>query len=199
VLRSAKNPFSPRGRRRGPERSEWADEGARRLIRRGSFRAEVAVRKNTERPERPIFARLRRRPLLLPQEEKGFAVALAFLVLTLALAPIAHAQDRAPAQRQTLIDLAYVLGESHALRQLCAGFSDQYWRERMQNMVHAETPDADLDRRMKAAFNTGFIAGQSGFPACGRASRREEGRLAERGRTLAASLTGAVAMDAPPR
>jgi uncharacterized protein (TIGR02301 family) len=92
-----------------------------------------------------------------------------------------------------------VLGESHALRQLCAGFSDQYWRERMQNMVRAETPDADLDRRMKAAFNTGFIAGQSGFPACGRASRREEGRLAERGRALAASLTGAMDMDAPPR
>jgi uncharacterized protein (TIGR02301 family) len=122
------------------------------------------------------------------------------LLLILALLPaIVRAQDRPPPQRQTLIDLAYVLGESHALRQLCAGFSDQYWRERMQNLVRAETPDADLDRRLKAAFNTGFIAGQSGYPACGRASRREEGRLAERGKALADSLSGTVAMDASPR
>ena len=62
-----------------------------------------------------------------------------------------------------------------------------------------ETPDADLDRRLKDAFNTGFVAGQSAFPGCGRANRREAARLAARGRALAASLTAEMAMDDPTR
>jgi uncharacterized protein (TIGR02301 family) len=121
------------------------------------------------------------------------------VVILLALASIAHAQDRPPAQRQTLIDLAYVLGESHALRQACAGPADQYWRGRMQDLVHTETPDADLDRRLKTSFNTGFVAGQSAFAACNSVNRREAARLAARGRALSASLTAAMAEDAPPR
>jgi len=98
-----------------------------------------------------------------------------------------------------LLDLAYVLGESHALRQVCVGQDDQFWRDRMQDLVRTENPDADLDRRLRTAFNTGFIAGQSSFPACDRASRREEARLAEKGRALAGSLTGSIANGAPPR
>jgi uncharacterized protein (TIGR02301 family) len=130
---------------------------------------------------------------------RGFKrAALVFAALVLTAEPVL-AQDRPPAQRQALIDLAYVLGESHALRQICAGPYDQFWRDRMHELVRTETPDADLDRRLKDAFNTGFIAGQSAFPVCGRASRREEARLAVRGRALAASLTAAMAMDDPPR
>ena len=119
--------------------------------------------------------------------------------LTITTPAHAHAQDRAPEQRQALTDLAYVLGESHALRQLCEGPMDQYWRERMRQLVKAEAPDAGFERRLNTAFNTGFIAGQSTFAGCGHASRREEERLAERGRALAASLTGTMAMDDPPR
>jgi uncharacterized protein (TIGR02301 family) len=126
---------------------------------------------------------------------RGFKIA----ALLLFLAAPAIAEDRAPAQRQALIDLAYVLGESHALRQACEGQADQFWRDRMQRLVRAETPDADLDRRLKDSFNTGFIAGQSGFPACGRANRREQARLAARGRALSAGLTGAMANDDPSR
>jgi uncharacterized protein (TIGR02301 family) len=124
---------------------------------------------------------------------------VALLCAALALATPTFAQDRAPAQRQAVIDLAYVLGESHALRQLCEGPNDQYWRERMRQLVRTEVPDQDFERRLNTAFNTGFIAGQSIYPGCGRASRREEARLAQRGRTLAASLTGAMANDDPPR
>ena len=116
----------------------------------------------------------------------------------MAAAP-ASAQDRAPAQRQALTDLAYVLGESHALRQICEGPMDQYWRERMRQLVRTEAPDQGFERRLNTAFNTGFIAGQSAYPGCGRASRREEARLAARGRVLAASLTAAMAKDDPPR
>ena len=126
---------------------------------------------------------------------KSFALVCAILTLTAAV----HAQDRLPDQRQTLLDLAYVLGESHALRQVCEGTANQFWRNRMQRLVGAEAPDADFDQRLKASFNTGFIAGQSAYPVCGRASRREEARLAERGRALTAGLSGAMANAASPR
>ena len=130
---------------------------------------------------------------------RALRIQLALACAVLALATTAAAQDRPPAERQTVIDLAYVLGESHALRQVCEGAGDQYWRERMQQLVRTETPDADFDRRLKDSFNTGFIAGQSAFASCGRASRREADRLAERGRALSASLTSAMANDEPPR
>jgi uncharacterized protein (TIGR02301 family) len=120
-------------------------------------------------------------------------------VLMLAAALPAAAQDRSPADRQTLIELAYVLGESHALRQACAGAGDFYWRTRMRQLVAAEQPDGPFGRRLADSFNDGFIAGQQGFPACNPASRREAERAAAKGRDLAAQLSGAVADDAPTR
>jgi uncharacterized protein (TIGR02301 family) len=114
-------------------------------------------------------------------------------------ASAASAQERSPAQRQTLIDLSYILGESHALRQACAGAVDQFWRLRMQRLVQAEQPDAALDKRLKEAFNTGFVAGQTGFPSCSPQSRQEEARAAARGRALAATLSHGMASPAAKR
>ena len=48
------------------------------------------------------------------------------------------------AAERALVDLAYAIGESHALRQVCQGDGDQYWRERMEQLGHA--PWADDDR-----------------------------------------------------
>src|ERR1700733_14189580 len=79
-------------------------------------------------------------------------LALAIL-LAFAAASQAAAQDRSPADRQTLVELAYVLGESHALRQACAGAGDFYWRTRMQQMVAAEQPDGPFGRRLADSFN----------------------------------------------
>lgn len=109
------------------------------------------------------------------------------LVLALAAAP-ALAQDRSPALRQALVDLAYVLGESHALRQACEGASDQFWRTRMVRMTEVEAPDETLDRRLKESFNTGFASRQSEFPACSAASRKAEVSASIHGRDIAARL-----------
>jgi len=126
-------------------------------------------------------------------------LALLLTIAALAGGPIASAAPRPPAERQALVDLAYVLGRSHALRQLCAGPSDQYWRDRMNWLVATERPDAALDRQLKLSFNSGFTAARNGFARCNAASRREEAVAAARGRDLAASLTGAVAEDDPSR
>ncbi|WP_333585428.1 TIGR02301 family protein [Phenylobacterium sp.] len=108
------------------------------------------------------------------------------------------AQERSPAHRQSLIDLAYALGESHALRQACNGAYDQFWRDRMLGMTDAEAPDATLDRRLKEAFNSGFAARRAEFPACSRDSRLAEVAAARRGEALARRM-GSVAYRLDPR
>jgi uncharacterized protein (TIGR02301 family) len=111
----------------------------------------------------------------------------------------AAAQDRSPAERQTLIDLSYVLGESHALRQVCAGPDDQYWRTRMTQLVRVEQPDADFDKRLKQSFNTGFTARRAAFPSCSTKARRQAATDAAQGRELSATLATEMADDPTPR
>jgi uncharacterized protein (TIGR02301 family) len=119
-------------------------------------------------------------------------------VLAFAAAP-ALAQERSPAERQTLIDLAYVLGQSHALRQACRGRGDQYWRDRMQHLVATEQPDGPFDRRLADSFNDGFVAEHQAFQACDAAARREAERVADKGRELSVTLSAGVAADDPTR
>lgn len=114
--------------------------------------------------------------------------ALIVLGITFAVAAPAAAQERTPQLRQTLVDLAYALGESHALRQACQGEGDQFWRMRMLDMMGAEMPDSGLDARMRDAFNTGYAGRKAEHPTCGLASRRAEVAAAERGRALAGRL-----------
>lgn len=126
---------------------------------------------------------------------------LAAALAVLGTAVSAQAQDRSPGLRQTLVDLAYVLGESHALRQACLGAEDQFWRSRMIKLVDAEQPDAALDRRLKEAFNTGYASRQSEFPECTGAARRAEINALNKGQSLAGQLAkvmNTVQLQAPP-
>ena len=119
--------------------------------------------------------------------QQNLRTALALLIL--ALATPAAAQDRGPEARQTLVDLAYVLGQSHALRQVCAKDPDFFWRERMERLMDVEATEQAMRTRLVNAFNTGFNTAEAGFPKCGAASRVEAARVARRGRDLAAKLS----------
>lgn len=120
------------------------------------------------------------------------------IAASILLAPAATlAQERSPADRQTLVQLAYVLGESHALRQACVGAGDQYWRNRMRRMESAEQPDAPFDRRLQDSFNDGFLAGRANFPRCTQKARDEAAAIASKGQTLVESLSTGVAQDEP--
>ncbi len=110
----------------------------------------------------------------------------AVLALVLAFSVPARAADR----ETTLNDLAYVLGQSHALRQACQGQTDQFWRERMYHLIQTEQPDQGFERRLKDSFNTGYAAAQSTYPSCTPQSRRAEAKAAERGRALVEGLAG---------
>jgi uncharacterized protein (TIGR02301 family) len=125
---------------------------------------------------------------------QAFAIlAAGLMALTILGSAPALAQDRPPAQRQALTDLAYVLGESHALRQACAGPTDQFWRGRMLKMVDAEAPDPAFNTRLNNAFNAGFSSAQAQYPTCGPDSRKAEAAAAARGQALAASLAKPMA------
>lgn len=101
----------------------------------------------------------------------------------------AGAQERPPPERQTLLDLAYALGESHALRQACEGEGDQFWRDRMVRLTDTEAADAAFDGRLKQQFNSGFATRQTEFPSCSPASKRAEQAVARKGQALAGRLS----------
>lgn len=105
----------------------------------------------------------------------------------MAAAP-ALAQDRTPTQRQALADLAYALGQSHSLRQVCRGEADQYWRARMQQLFETESPEQGLAVRLGGAFNAGYAEAQAGHPSCSTKSKRAAAKAAAKGRSLAEGL-----------
>lgn len=106
------------------------------------------------------------------------------------LALAAAVAGRQPSERQALADLAYVLGEAHALKVACAGPADQTWRGRMNQLLEVEKPDEAFRRRLTDSFNLGFTARQAEHPSCDEAVPAAERSAAERGRALAERLAG---------
>jgi uncharacterized protein (TIGR02301 family) len=119
-------------------------------------------------------------------------------VLALAVATPVLGQQREPAQRQVVVDLAYVLGEAHALRQLCAGPADQFWRNRMLKMIETEGADHAFEQRLRETFNTGYVARQAQFTRCSAQSREAETRVAAHGQDLARRLIAAPSQPPQP-
>lgn len=117
------------------------------------------------------------RPFLL-------GVALAAFVVT----PV-FAQERDASERQRLLDLAYTLGESHALRQACEGEGDQYWRARMVRLTEVEQADQAFDAQMRERFNTGFASRRGEYPLCDDSSRKAEQQAARKGQALARKMS----------
>lgn len=107
--------------------------------------------------------------------------------LLVAVSP-ALAQERVPAQRQALVDLARILGESHAIRQACEGPQDQYWRKRMQQLLAVEAADQSLKTRISVAFNAGYGSGKALYPSCTDAARAEARRIARTAQGLSEAL-----------
>jgi uncharacterized protein (TIGR02301 family) len=95
---------------------------------------------------------------------------------------------RSPPAREALVQLAYDLGEAHALHRLCAGPTDATWYARMQQLEAEEAADEGFRRRLVESFNSGFAAGASEFPACTPQSRAAERTVAARGAALARQL-----------
>ena len=111
------------------------------------------------------------------------------LAALVAAAP-AWAQDRTPAERQSLVDLARILGESHAIRQICEGPQDRLWYGRMQRLMQVEAADQALTRRLTLSFNAGYGAAKALYPECTGAARAEARKIARTAQGLSESLEG---------
>jgi uncharacterized protein (TIGR02301 family) len=108
-------------------------------------------------------------------------------VLAVAFAA-AGAEPAPPAPRQAkLLQLAFVLGEAHALRQACAP-EDQTWRSRMQRMLEVEAPDTADEAALAQRFNDGFAARRAQFPRCVPLAAAAEAKIAAEGKALAEAL-----------
>lgn len=97
---------------------------------------------------------------------------------------------RQPAELQAVIDLAYALGQSHALRLVCADARDQTWRTRMNRLLAVERPDDALRRRLVDSFNAGYTSARAEHPACDSGAAEAGQAAAEKGRALAERLAG---------
>ena len=139
---------------------------------------------STEAPSKHLGPGLRRDE----RRETWRSAALIGLILWSAPIHPARAQERSPAAAQALAELAYVLGESHALRQACEGAEDQSWRARMQQVLQVEAADEAAKARLSNAFNSGYAAAQASYPACDEAARARAREVAARGARLAGSL-----------
>ncbi len=121
------------------------------------------------------------------------AALLAILLPAAALAAPA-VPPRSAQARQMVVDLAYALGETHALRQVCLGEEDQELRVQMSRLVEIEQTDPALgaagQRRLIEAFNAGFSARGAQFPSCRPEVQAALEAAAAKGEALARRLGG---------
>ncbi len=116
--------------------------------------------------------------------------ACAFFAVILVSAPFASAQERSPSERQALLDLARILGQSNAIRQTCEGPQDGYWYTRMERLLAVEAADQDLKRRLGLSFNAGYNETRALYPQCVDAARAEARRIAKTAEALSEKLAG---------
>jgi uncharacterized protein (TIGR02301 family) len=110
------------------------------------------------------------------------------LFVAAALAATSPQTPRSPEQRQVLLDLAFVLGEAHALRAACRGDEDQTWRTRMSALIEVERAEEAFRRLLVDRFNAGFAGRRTATPTCAPDTPAEERAVAARGQALADRL-----------
>ena len=118
---------------------------------------------------------------------------LAISLLGLSVLPglSAYGQSRVPSQDyyRDVTTLAEILGKSHAIRVVCNGRNDQYWRSYMLRLLELEAPyQGGLRRSLVNGFNAGFSWGSDLHPTCDSNAVSAEKTYAAEGRDLSARL-----------
>ena len=134
---------------------------------------------------------------------RRFLLAAAVLGLSLLPALQAHGQSRMPTQDyfRDVTSLAEVLGKAHAIRVVCNGRNDQYWRSYMLRLLELEAPyQGGLRRSLVNGFNAGFSWGSDLHPSCDSNAETAEKAYATEGRDLSARLvqSNIPGASAPP-
>lgn len=132
-----------------------------------------------------------------------FLPALACLALL--PAPAAHGQYQAEGEYsdvrsqdylRDVIALASTLGSAHAIRLVCNGRDDQYWRSYMQDLLGIEAPyQSRLRSSMVDAFNSAYSAESARRISCDDGAVSAEKVYASTGQRLANALAQANLPD----
>ena len=106
----------------------------------------------------------------------------------------ARAQETPAPYDANLQRLAEILGSLHYLRQICGANEGQKWRNQMQALVDADTPNHGERRsKMVAAFNRGFRIFQQSYRTCTPAADLVIRRYLDEGSKIAREVTARYA------
>jgi uncharacterized protein (TIGR02301 family) len=117
---------------------------------------------------------------------------LALVALLVAGAP-ARAEVAAAPFDGNLQRLAEILGALHYLRSICGANEGQKWRNEMQALIDAETPQPERRSRMIASFNRGYRGYQQTYRTCTPAADLVIRRYLEEGSKLIRDVTARYA------
>ncbi len=119
------------------------------------------------------------------------------VALLLCLAVMPARADNTPAQPAPfdgdLQRLAEILGALHYLRAVCGANEGQKWRNEMQALVDAETPDGDRRNKIIASFNRGYRGFQQTYRTCTPAADLAIRRYLEEGVKISRDITARYA------
>lgn len=109
------------------------------------------------------------------------------------------AQPQTTPRDDLLVQLSGVLGEAHALRQVCNGPSDAFWYNRMLQLLQTEALNSlpmDDERfvfaeQLRKTFNAGYEFRQNRHRSCDSLARQAEDEVTSRGGDLAGQLSRA--------
>ncbi|HEX3709103.1 MAG TPA: TIGR02301 family protein [Pseudolabrys sp.] len=115
----------------------------------------------------------------------------AAIVMSLAL-PARGVEVTAPFDGD-LQRLAEILGALHYLRAVCGANEGQKWRNEMQALVDAETPDGERRRKIVASFNRGYRGFQQTYRTCTPAADLAIRRYLDEGARISREITARYA------
>lgn len=85
--------------------------------------------------------------------------------------PAAPDPNAPPPYEPQLMRLAELLGALHHLRTVCEDADAGLWRDRMADLIEAESPSADRRDRLAGAFNASFRTWARSYRTCTPAAR----------------------------
>lgn len=95
-----------------------------------------------------------------------------------------------------ILQLSAILGRTHAIHVVCNGRSDQYWRNRMSELLELEAPEEGPWRQtLIERFNTAYEDQQSETQQCDAAAKDAFKGLANDGRRLSEELNTLISLQ----